>query len=140
MADTFLSIEFDWDAFEVSYHRVMRAMRDVQDPQVRNEVAGIYADLIEPWVPYKSGALSNSRQIKDGQIIYDANHAAPQYFAPDKKWNRETGVHPLATSKWDEVADNFIWDSFRKKAGKIIRNQIINQYNHELVSFFRGGK
>lgn len=127
----FIEIEFDWNKFESSYRRKKYNVEQVgNDEGVIHDIAELYANLIDPWVPYKTGELSKFRIEEDGKIVYDPvstgrkqyHYAAIQYYNDFPNRNRK--VHPLATSHWDEVADQFIWDEFRKKSAQIIRDQL----------------
>jgi hypothetical protein len=83
----------------------------------RGEIAKLYAEAIDPWVPYKTGKLSHPYINSDGEIVYSArnertgfNYAAMQYNRVDYNHNRN--VHPYATDHWDIVADPIIWPGF----------------------------
>ena len=129
----FIEIDFDWKKFEVSYRRKKYNVEQVgYNEQVLHDIAKRYANLIDPWVPYKTGQLSKFSIEEGGRIIYDPvstkrngrdyHYAAVQY---DNDFpNRNRKKHPLATSHWDEVADQYIWDEFRKDAAKIIRDKL----------------
>ena len=137
-----IEIEFDWNKFSTHYRRHVYDVEQVgNDEDVLHDIAETYADLIDPWVPYKTGALSSYVIGEGGKIIYDPvsikrngrsyHYAAVQYYG--NFINRTRTVHPLATSQWDKVADQYIWDEFRKKSALIIKNKL----NHKIVSQFR---
>lgn len=82
----------------------------------RRQIARMYADAIDPWVPYKTGRLAKVYINQDGEIVYSAknrygyNYAGIQYEVP---YNHPvSGPHPLATDHWDEVAGPIVWSSF----------------------------
>lgn len=127
----FIEIDFDWKNFETTYYRKKYNVAQVgYNEQVLHDIAEKYAELINPWVPYKTGKLADFSIEPGGKIIYDPiadnkkkyHYAVVQYYGDFINRNRK--VHPQATSRWDEVADQFIWDRFRKDAAKIIRNQL----------------
>lgn len=126
-----IEISFDWKEFEVSYRRKMYNVAQVgNNEQVIHDIAKRYAELIDPWVPYRTGKLSKFSIEPGGKIIYDPvadnkkkfHYAAVQYYGDFLNRNRK--VHPKATSRWDEEADKHIWDEFRKDAAKIIKAQL----------------
>lgn len=57
----------------------------------------------EPYVPYRTGALTQSGKAADGGglIVYTAHYAKKQYYG---SFSHAPGVHPKATRKWFETA------------------------------------
>lgn len=72
--------------------------------------------IFKPYVPFRKGTLAKSVRIVEDKtidgydIVYDAPYAMSQYEGrngsdmPESDWNRNTSVHPLATSYWDKFA------------------------------------
>ena len=60
---------------------------------------------IEPYVPYKTGELTQSAEIDEDSlsIVYDTEYAEYVYNMP-KSNNFNKAVHPNATSKWTDEA------------------------------------
>ena len=103
------------------------------------EVGEIFRREINPYVPYKSGALSNSVAIiakeNEVQIQYRSPYARRQYTGgglssesatginDPSYWNRTLTPHPLATSYWDKAA----WTNRKSVIGKQV-NQARKKY------------
>jgi len=139
----FVSVEWDWSDFEVSYRNKIRAINEiVNKDETINKIADEYAKLVDPFVPYKTGSLAKY-SIVDGNIIYSAtnpqngyNYAGIQY--DNIFFHHPTTHHIHATDHWDEVADPIIWDEFRKKSGRIIKDRIAAEKLNDVIRYFRG--
>lgn len=63
--------------------------------------------LMEPFVPFRTGALSKSHSEKPWEVSYKAPYAKAMYYGKVKgtsvRYTREH--HPQATSKWDSHID-----------------------------------
>lgn len=136
----FVSLEYNWDDFQVWYWGKERWLKDVpHNKALRYNLANKYAKLIEPWVPYDTGRLNEYKiDRKDNySIVYDPidpvtgeHYAGYQYDLKAK--NRNINHHPLATDHWDEAADPVISEEFRKYAGneiwKAYKKQVLGRY------------
>ena len=76
--------------------------------KLNHRLAEICLQYMEPFTPYKTGALSRNIQIRkhdkdEAQIVYLTRYARYQYYG-DNSWNRTKYTHPLATSYWDKAA------------------------------------
>ena len=60
-----------------------------------------FAELVDPYVPYRTGRLSKDVSIHNGSITYNAPYASKVY---QNNMNFRKDKHPLATSHWDKVA------------------------------------
>lgn len=58
------------------------------------------ADCIEPYTPFLTGQLMETKQVTADGITYTVPYAREKYYGEVYF----KGVHPLATSHWDEVA------------------------------------
>ena len=89
------------------------------DEEVMLLVHAHLAKIIEPYVPYDTGYLSGeSVEITPTGVIYTADYAWKQYFGDEFNHNREH--HPLATSRWDEVAMQNHYDEFAEEVKEIL--------------------
>lgn len=77
-----------------------------------NNGLGLYAakELVkqmEPYVPFRSGALSQSHKEKPWKVTYSAPYARPMYYGVVKGTSVRytTEHHPQATSRWDTHID-----------------------------------
>jgi hypothetical protein len=95
----------------------------------KKDVAEDYAELIDPYVPYRTGALATYGINYKGEIVYSAinsdslyNYAGIQYT--HKFDHPKNGPHPLATDHWDQVAKPIIWDEFVSDVTDIVRKRL----------------
>lgn len=73
------------------------------DNATLTEVCTVFAEKCDPYVPFKTGALSESGlsgACPEG-VRYDVPYAATQYYGVGIAHNPE--FHPLATALWDKV-------------------------------------
>lgn len=68
---------------------------------------GLYAaeklvEKMEPYVPFRSGALSQSHKEKPWKVTYSAPYARPMYYGVVKGTSvtYSHNKHPQATSRW----------------------------------------
>ena len=63
-------------------------------------------EVIDPYVPYDTGNLSNSatfvHTLEGTSIVYEAPYASKVYHGVDIAFHKDK--HPLATAYWDKVA------------------------------------
>lgn len=92
------------------------------------ELAILYAEKLDPFVPYKTGRLANFKVYgqSDG-ITYNAvdkkgrNYTEYQYYADDSNWNRTKYPHPKARSYWaEDDVRKIIWKGYMREAKPII--------------------
>ena len=72
-----------------------------------DEEFGMYAasslrQLVEPFVPYRTGRLCNDVTVRPFRFEYDAPYAEEVYNNVHMNFRKDK--HPLATAKWVEVA------------------------------------
>ena len=97
----------------------------IDDPETMLLVHALYAQVLDPYVPYDTGYLAGqSVEIEPDGVLYTADYAWKQYYGEDFK--HKTEVHPLATAFWDKVAMETHYDEFAEKVKEII----IRRYNN----------
>ena len=103
----------------------VRAIRN--NPELDAAIQKQLLGIIEPYVPYKSGRLSESAKITKKGIRYSAkdpktgyNYTEDQYHIP---MNHTTAVHPKATDHWDIVAMSEHYYDFVDAAAKEIKKR-----------------
>lgn len=73
----------------------------VDSPEFKKETNKIFANACDPYVPYDTGALAKNITVNETGITYNQPYASEVY---DSANVHNTNVHPLASSRWDEVA------------------------------------
>lgn len=68
------------------------------------KAAKYYADLVEPWVPYRTGELNYSVEVSPDGVTWTAPYAATRYYNSDGFGLTSFEEHPLASMQWDKVA------------------------------------
>ena len=72
------------------------------DDETMREIQQVFAEIIYPWTPYLTGALSSYEHtfISAEGVTYLVPYSAEKYYGA--VYTKD--VHPLATSHWDKVA------------------------------------
>ena len=86
--------------------------------QFRMQSAQLYAELIEPYVPKKTGKLRNSVTIVRGgtYLRYNTNYAQRVYEVPARRYTT-----PGTTHHWDEYAAPNIMDKYKAALNQMAR-------------------
>lgn len=96
-----------------------------QDEQTMLLIHALFAQTVDPYVPYDTGYLSQgSVEIAPDGVIYTAEYAWKQYYGDEFRHNTE--IHPLATAFWDKVAMETQLDSFAEGVKEIILRRFGN--------------
>ena len=105
---------------------ITQSLQDiVNDPDTMLLVHALYAQILDPYVPYDTGYLSqDSVEIQPDGVVYTADYAWKQYYGTE--FRHKTDVHPLATAFWDKVAMETQYDNFAEG----IKEIIIRRYNN----------
>ena len=84
-----------------------------------------YAKILDPYVPYDTGYLSQeSVEIEPDGVVYTADYAWSQYYTTTFK--HKTEYHPLATAFWDKVAMENHYDEMMAKILEIFAERYNN--------------
>lgn len=103
---------------------------DVWTTGLNWEIGKAFAKVVNPWVPYDTGHLSENISYYTSaasggvEVVYEAEYARKQYYG--EEFHHKTEVHPLATAKWDQVAMQTQRDVFVKEVERIIKESYKN--------------
>lgn len=97
----------------------------VNDDYTKTLIHARLAQIVDPYVPYDTGYLSqDSVEIDETGVIYTADYAWRQYYGTE--FRHKTEVHPLATAFWDKVAMETHYDEFAEDVKEIIIRRMNN--------------
>lgn len=96
------------------------------DDSLMLEVHQAFAEIIDPWTPYRTGATSRSglRQVRPDAVVYgggDIDYDVYIYYGTHMNFNPQ--YHPLATALWDKVAMQSERDKFVARVREIFVNR-----------------
>lgn len=91
------------------------------DDGVMTEVHQAFAEIINPYVPYDTGNLSQDITVSAEGVTYHADYAAKQYYGEEFHHNKEH--HPLASAHWDAVAMQTEKEAFANRVTEIIKER-----------------
>lgn len=84
-----------------------KIIRKVDNDRFGLLVAKTWRDLIDPYVPYRtgqlSGALGTTVQVSPWEIWYKMKYAEYVYFS--NGWDFSKNMHKFATDHWDKAAE-----------------------------------
>lgn len=115
MATVKVNVNFDSKRIQKKFE----ALQD--DDKMMLEIHTTFARMINPWVPYLHGPLSQTVEIEPHCVRYIQPYARRQYYGLD--FNHTKDVHPLASAMWDKVAMETQRDSFVKQVSKIVKRR-----------------
>jgi len=93
----------------------------LDNERFKTKVSKMYAEVCDPYVPYISGALSKNIKIDSTGITYNQQYASNVYDSMNVH-NKE--YHPLASSRWDDVAFANHKDEIAQKTEEILEQWI----------------
>lgn len=94
----------------------------VRNGEFRKDVGHLYADMIEPFVPKRTGKLRNYVTVSDKYITYHAQYAKKVYEVPFAHYTT-----PNTSDHWDLHANPVIWEDFIAEV-----NQLWQEYAEEM--------
>ena len=102
-------------------------IRLTENPAIKTSIHQKWADLIEPWVPIRSGNLRGSTVIDENGIEYTASSPYNGYHYSGLQYY-ETGFNHkgITTDHWAAVAKPYVWDSLIDYASKEMKRGIKN--------------
>lgn len=92
----------------ISERAVKGKLEALLDDETLLNINQLFADMCDPYVPFKTGALSDVKVTPQG-VDYDVPYARKQY---EGEFQHNLAVHPLATSFWDKVMLSEHYDEY----------------------------
>lgn len=112
-------------AVDIDANKIKVALENVIDDNVLTEIQEAFAEAIDPWTPFLSGALHSDISVSPTGVTYNVPYAKEKYYG--EVYHKE--VHPLATSHWDEVAmAQGAKDAFEAKVKDILVRRVSELY------------
>lgn len=97
----------------------------INSDETMTEVHEAFASILDPYVPYDTGNMSQDEISIDADgVTYYAEYAAKQYYGVEFKHTKDT--HPLATAYWDKVAMQTQQEAFAQEVADIIARRLSN--------------
>ena len=90
-------------SIEIAISQAVKEQVDkvLENPEFKTEIHQMFAEKCDPYVPYITGALAGNISVGSDGITYKQPYAEYVY---DSANVHNTTYHPLASSRWDEVA------------------------------------
>lgn len=103
---------------------VNRIKYAVDAPQTKLELHQVLKDISDPYVPYDTGKLSENVTVSSGGVCYYQPYARRVYYGDYMNFHKDK--HPLATSRWNEVAITDNETEFNARCNDVIKEAINN--------------
>ena len=94
----------------------------INDEATMVEINECVAKWCDPYVPFRTGALSKDIVISSDGITYNQPYAEKNYFGVDIPHNLT--IHPLATALWDEAMMRDHEEEFLLEVSDIINRRL----------------
>lgn len=94
------------------------------DDDVLTQINQLFAETIDPWTPFLTGALHSDITVGPDGVTYNVPYAADKYYGI--VYHKE--VHPLATDHWDQVAMETEMEAFEEKVKDILIARAMQLY------------
>lgn len=80
---------------------IRKKLNEILDTKTRLECCDLYAKMMDPYVPFLEGPLSQTVQVTPKYVGYFQPYAHYQY---EGIWFKHTlDYHPLASARWDKA-------------------------------------
>lgn len=96
------------------------------DDKTMLEIHNLYAKMMDPYVPFLEGPLSQTTEVTPHYVRYIQPYAHYQYEGVG--FNHTKDYHPLATAKWDEAMMAAKGDEFIAQVKAILRRRAKELY------------
>lgn len=100
----------------VSERAIQAKVESLLDDETMLKINQLFADMCDPYVPFKTGALADVTVTPQG-VKYTVPYAKKQYYG---EFQHNLAVHPLATSFWDRVMLDEHYDEFMMGVREIL--------------------
>ena len=102
---------------EIDDKAISDKLEALLDPVTMKQIQSAFADVIAPYTPFLTGKLMNTSIVDENGITYTVPYAREKYYGEVYF----KGIHPLATSHWDEVAMETQMPVLKEKVLEILR-------------------
>lgn len=114
-----ITAEVDFDTA-----RVQEKIESLIDDDVMTRIHQLFAETVDPWTPFLTGALHSDLTIGPDGVTYNVPYSAEKYYGT--VYCKE--FHPLATDHWDQVAMETEMEAFEQKVKDILIARAMQLY------------
>lgn len=90
----------------------------IADDATMLEIHNLFAKILDPYVPFLEGPLSQTVEVTPEHVRYIQPYAHYQYYGID--FNHTLDYHPLASAMWDKAAMSVKMEEFEEQVKQII--------------------
>ena len=121
-----IEVTVDVGDIQIPQAVIEKKVEALLDDATMTEIHQILAEIVDPWTPYLTGALSDSSHIVVGAdgVTYLVPYAREKYYG--EVYTKD--VHPLATSHWDTVAMETQLPVFKARVLEILKERAKQLY------------
>lgn len=117
--------DFDF-TIDIDENSIVNKVENLIDESTMLEIHNLFAKLINPWVPYLEGPLSQNIEVTPEYVRYLQIYANYQYWGLE--FNHTKDVHPLASARWDKVAMQTEMEKFEDGVRTILERRAKEMY------------
>lgn len=97
---------------------IKQKLEDILDTNTRLECCNLYAKMMDPYVPFLEGPLSQTVDVTPKYVRYHQPYARYQYEGIG--FNHTLDYHPLASAYWDKAMMRDKGSEFREQIKAIL--------------------
>ena len=112
------------ESFEVDTGAVVNKMNALLDDATLTKMQTAFAEIIDPWTPFRSGQLHSDRERDSSGVLYRVPYSMNKYYG--EVYTKT--FHPLVTSHWDKVALQTEMETLENRVKAILIERVQELY------------
>lgn len=114
-----IKVDVTWDM-----PKVEKKITSLIDDGLMTEIHQLYAETVDPWTPFLTGALHKNFTVSPDSVVYTVPYARKKYYGEVYTKTH----HPLATSHWDTIAMQTELPTFVEKVKELLKERARQLY------------
>ena len=111
---------------EIDENAIGNKIRNLIDDTLMEQIHSLFERMMEPYVPYLSGTLSQTTEVTARSVKYTQPYAHYQYVG--EEFNHTLVYHPLATSYWNKAMMTNEGEAFILQVQELLRRRARELY------------
>ena len=108
------------ESCEINANAIVSKVNALLDDATLTQMQEAFAEVIDPWTPFRSGKLHSTLDIDSSGVLYDVPYSREKYYG--EVYTKT--VHPLATSHWDKVALQTEMETLENRVKAILEERV----------------
>lgn len=113
--------EIHYRVIKLNDKALTKKLDNLLDSQTMLEIHNLYAKMMDPYVPFLEGPLSQTVEVTPAYVKYIQPYARYQYHGVN--FNHTKDYHPLASAEWDKAMMRDKGEEFKAQVTEILRRR-----------------